>query len=190
MRELKVVGLDVDGKRIICEADGSAEKFILLSDDRLRAAVRGEKTVLDSNPSCCRGPKRAASQGDSSQDQVGRLSRAGCGSCRCRYREGRKVCPSGVAGAISRGRAGNRRSSRACRRSFGDDAVGDGDVGSGGPRAGSRGHQLGRVAQRGRPLDGADGLEGRLVRQRRALPVHAWRAWRHRRRHSTTRHAS
>jgi hypothetical protein len=45
MRELKVVGLDVDGKRIICEANGSAEKFILLSDDRLRAAVRGEKTV-------------------------------------------------------------------------------------------------------------------------------------------------
>jgi hypothetical protein len=45
MRELKVVGLDVDGKRIICEADDSGEKFILLSDDRLRAAVRGDKTV-------------------------------------------------------------------------------------------------------------------------------------------------
>jgi hypothetical protein len=44
MRELKVVGLDVDGKRIICEADDSGEKFILLSDDRLRAAARGEKT--------------------------------------------------------------------------------------------------------------------------------------------------
>jgi hypothetical protein len=45
MRELKVVGLDVDGKRIICEADDSGEKFILLSDDRLRAAVRGDRTV-------------------------------------------------------------------------------------------------------------------------------------------------
>jgi len=45
MRELKVVGLDVDGKRIICECDPSGEKFILLSDDRLRAAVRGDKTV-------------------------------------------------------------------------------------------------------------------------------------------------
>jgi hypothetical protein len=45
MRELKVVGLDVDGKRIICEADNSGEKFILLSDERLRAAVRGDKTV-------------------------------------------------------------------------------------------------------------------------------------------------
>lgn len=44
MRELKVVGLDVDGKRIICEADDSGEKFLLRSDDRLRAAVRGEKT--------------------------------------------------------------------------------------------------------------------------------------------------
>jgi Protein of unknown function (DUF3071) len=45
MRELKVVGLDVDGKRIICECDASSEKFILRSDDRLRAAVRGDKTV-------------------------------------------------------------------------------------------------------------------------------------------------
>ncbi|ULE35691.1 septation protein SepH [Mycobacterium sp. IDR2000157661] len=43
MRELKVVGLDVDGKRIICEADGSGEKFLLRPDDRLRAAARGEK---------------------------------------------------------------------------------------------------------------------------------------------------
>ncbi|MGO4446696.1 septation protein SepH [Mycobacterium sp. 2YAF39] len=44
MRKLKVVGLDVDGKQIMCEADDSGEKFLLLSDDRLRAAVRGEKT--------------------------------------------------------------------------------------------------------------------------------------------------
>jgi hypothetical protein len=43
MRELKVVGLDVDGKRIICETDDSSDKFILLADDRLRAAVRGDK---------------------------------------------------------------------------------------------------------------------------------------------------
>jgi len=46
MRELKVVGLDVDGKRIICETDDSGEKFLLRSDDRLRAAVRGEKTAV------------------------------------------------------------------------------------------------------------------------------------------------
>jgi Protein of unknown function (DUF3071) len=45
MRELKVVGLDVDGKRIICETADSGEKFILLSDDRLRAAVRGDTVV-------------------------------------------------------------------------------------------------------------------------------------------------
>jgi DUF3071 family protein len=44
MRELKVVGLDVDGKRIICESDDPSEKFILRADDRLRAAVRGEKS--------------------------------------------------------------------------------------------------------------------------------------------------
>jgi hypothetical protein len=43
MRELNVVGLDVDGKRIICECASSGEKFLLRSDDRLRAAVRGDK---------------------------------------------------------------------------------------------------------------------------------------------------
>lgn len=44
MRELKVVGLDVDGRRIICEAD-SGEKFILRSDERLKAAVRGDRAA-------------------------------------------------------------------------------------------------------------------------------------------------
>jgi len=43
VRELRVVGLDVDGKRIICETSDSGEKFTLRSDDRLRAAVRGDR---------------------------------------------------------------------------------------------------------------------------------------------------
>ncbi|MFB1294863.1 septation protein SepH [Mycobacterium sp. pW049] len=43
MRELRVVGLDIDGKRIICETGDSGEKFVLRSDDRLKAAVRGDK---------------------------------------------------------------------------------------------------------------------------------------------------
>ena len=43
MRELKVVGLDVDCKRIICESDDPNEKFILCADDRLRAAMRGDR---------------------------------------------------------------------------------------------------------------------------------------------------
>lgn len=42
MRELKVVGLDVDGNHIICESDNPADKFTLRLDDRLRAAVRGD----------------------------------------------------------------------------------------------------------------------------------------------------
>src|SRR5579875_246524 len=46
MRELKVVGLDVDGKHMICEGTpvnaGPAEKFRVAIDDRLRAAVRGD----------------------------------------------------------------------------------------------------------------------------------------------------
>ena len=56
MRELKVVGLDVDGKRIICECAASGEKFLLRSDDRLRAAVRGEKSG-SSHPSRHRGSR-------------------------------------------------------------------------------------------------------------------------------------
>ena len=43
MRELSVVGLDVDGKRIICESADSGEKFILHPDDRLHAALRGDR---------------------------------------------------------------------------------------------------------------------------------------------------
>ncbi|MGE2734996.1 septation protein SepH [Mycolicibacterium vaccae] len=48
MRELKVVGLDVDGTRgtrIICETDDPAEKFVLRNDERLRAAVRGDQAA-------------------------------------------------------------------------------------------------------------------------------------------------
>jgi hypothetical protein len=45
MRELKVVGLDVDGKRILCESGDSDEMFFLRADDRLRAAVRGDKAA-------------------------------------------------------------------------------------------------------------------------------------------------
>ncbi|MGZ4766558.1 MAG: septation protein SepH, partial [Ilumatobacteraceae bacterium] len=42
MRELTVVGLDVDGKHLVCESTRPTEKFRLRVDERLRAAVRGE----------------------------------------------------------------------------------------------------------------------------------------------------
>src|SRR5580693_1380624 len=42
MRELKIVGLDIDGKHIICEGDNPADKYKIRVDDRLRAAVRGD----------------------------------------------------------------------------------------------------------------------------------------------------
>jgi hypothetical protein len=42
MRELKIVGLDVDANHIICEGDDPADKFKVRVDDRLRAAVRGD----------------------------------------------------------------------------------------------------------------------------------------------------
>lgn len=45
MRELKVVGLDVDGTRIVCETADTAEKFTLRVDERLKAATRGDRAV-------------------------------------------------------------------------------------------------------------------------------------------------
>lgn len=41
MRELKVVGLDVDGRHVLCE-DDQPHRYKLLVDDQLRAAVQGE----------------------------------------------------------------------------------------------------------------------------------------------------
>jgi hypothetical protein len=46
MRELKVVGLDVDGKNIICEGRDPSDKYSLRVDDRLRAALRGDRARL------------------------------------------------------------------------------------------------------------------------------------------------
>ena len=40
MRELKVVGLDDDGKYVICEGEEPAEQFKLAADEQLRAALR------------------------------------------------------------------------------------------------------------------------------------------------------
>src|SRR5690242_8062015 len=42
MRELTVVGLDVDGRQIICETTKPQERFLLRPEERRRAAVRGE----------------------------------------------------------------------------------------------------------------------------------------------------
>ncbi len=44
MRELTLIGLDVGGKHIICEGGNPADKFLIRLDDRLRAAVRGERS--------------------------------------------------------------------------------------------------------------------------------------------------
>ena len=47
MRELKMVGLDPDGKHIVCETGDPAEQFKLAINDQLRAAVRGEQVQPD-----------------------------------------------------------------------------------------------------------------------------------------------
>jgi hypothetical protein len=43
MRELKMVGLDADGKHIVCATGDPAEQFKLAVNDQLRAAMRGER---------------------------------------------------------------------------------------------------------------------------------------------------
>lgn len=50
MRELTLIGLDVDGKHIICEGGDPTDKFLIRLDDRLRAAARGERSRPGQNP--------------------------------------------------------------------------------------------------------------------------------------------
>lgn len=50
MRELTLIGLDVDGHHIICEGGDPADKFLIRVDDRLRAAVRGERPRPEQRP--------------------------------------------------------------------------------------------------------------------------------------------
>ena len=59
MRELKMVGLDADGKYIICEGGDPAEQFKLPADDRLRAASasatqrrRSNRSSTSRSPTC------------------------------------------------------------------------------------------------------------------------------------------
>ncbi|MET0896340.1 MAG: septation protein SepH [Mycobacterium sp.] len=47
MRDLKVVGLDVDGRHILLESNDGSATYRVKIDDRLRAAVRGDKARLD-----------------------------------------------------------------------------------------------------------------------------------------------
>lgn len=46
MRELTLIGLDVDGANIICEGGDPSDKFLVRVDDRLRAAIRGDRARL------------------------------------------------------------------------------------------------------------------------------------------------
>jgi hypothetical protein len=49
MRELNIIGLDVDGIHVICESDDPGDKFRLRVDDRLRAVVRGDGARASQN---------------------------------------------------------------------------------------------------------------------------------------------
>ncbi|MBO0839343.1 MAG: DUF3071 domain-containing protein, partial [Sciscionella sp.] len=46
MRQLRVIGLDEDGKFVVCEDSSGGERFTIPADERLRAAARGDITRL------------------------------------------------------------------------------------------------------------------------------------------------
>lgn len=46
MRELRVIGLEPDGKKVLCQDTESGEKFRIPADDTLRAAARGDLTRM------------------------------------------------------------------------------------------------------------------------------------------------
>ena len=180
MRELKVVGLDVDGKRIICETDDSGEKFILRSDDRLRAAVRGEKTGSSQPQSDTEVPSMLRPKEIQAKIRAGASIEQVASAAGVDIERGQRFANPVL---LERSRAAELATAAHPVLADGPsvltllETVTTALVARGlDPDA----TQLGRVAQRGRPLDRADGLEGRHVRQRRALPVHAGRAWRHR----------
>ena len=147
MRELKVVGLDVDGKHIICEGDDPSEKFMLRARRpaacrraRRPGPARARPRSTSRSPSVLR-PKeiQARIRAGASVEQV--AAAAGVDVV-----TGRAVRPSGAAGALARRRAGNRRASGARRRARGADA------------AGNRHHRAGRA--RPRPRRHATGTPG------------------------------
>ncbi len=73
MRELTLIGLDVDGKHVICEGGDPADKFLVRVDDRLRAAVRGDRAGLDREQQGQRGQRRVAAQRHSVPYPGGRI---------------------------------------------------------------------------------------------------------------------
>lgn len=46
LRQLQVIGLDADGKRVICQDAKGKERFAIAADDTLRAAARGDLSRL------------------------------------------------------------------------------------------------------------------------------------------------
>ena len=80
MRELKVVGLDVDGKHVLCE-DDQQDKYKILVEDHLRAAVRGDAirvrhTPIDPEPKTTLRPRdiQARIRAGASVEQLARAA--------------------------------------------------------------------------------------------------------------------
>src|ERR1700744_1159469 len=203
MRELKMVGLDADGKYILCEGDDPAETFKLPADDRLRALLRGEsgppeQPQLDIQVTNMLSPKeiQARIRAGASVEQVAAASGSDITRIRrfahpvllARYRAAELATAApprraaGRAGAPPRRRAGNGAPPDAGRRPGGADPAGNGDRGLGGTRPRPRQAQLGRVARRGQSVDGTAHMASRPFGERGALRLRPWRPRRYRQR--------
>ncbi len=165
--------MNVDGRRIICESDDSAkDMFSLRVDDRLRAAMRGDKVT--------------SSQTDIDVEVQNVLRPK---EIQARIRAGASVEQLADAAGVPVERVERfahpvllERARAAELATAAHPVLADGPsvltlLETVTPAAGGRGprprlDRLGRLAQRGRPVDRAAGLEGGPVGQRRTLPVH------------------
>ena len=183
MRELKMVGLDVDGKHIICEGGNPADKFKIRVDDRLRAALRGDgarvdQTHIDIEVTNMLSPKeiQARIRAGASVEQVGDGRRGG-------YRTGRSGSPTRCCWSVRGPPSWQPPRIRVLADGPSVLTLLETVTSSLVARGLNPDHtDLGRLAQRGRPLDGAAGLEGRPFRQPRAFPLLPGRSRRNRHR--------
>ena len=173
MRELKMVGLDADSKYIICEGDDPAEQFKLPADDRLRDLLRKEAAPpeqphLDIEVTNMLSPKeiQAKIRAGASVEQVAAAS----GSDISRVR--RFAHPV----LLERYRAAELATAAHPLLADGPavmtllETVSTALVARG---LDPERTQLGRLAQRRQPLDGAVGVEGRSLRQPGTFLLHS-----------------
>jgi len=170
MRELKLVGLDADGKHIICEVTAlltgsscrpttdSGPRCVVTRQRRInRSSI--SKSSTDAEPKEIQAKIRAGASVEqvaaASGSDIARIRRFAHPVLLERYRAAELA--TAAAPSSRRRPRGADLCSEDCQHR----------LGLAWPRP--RRAQLGRLAQRGRPLDGATCVEGRTLRQHRAF---------------------